>query len=93
MSLQIGQWIEQNLSEPYVLCGHSLGGKVAMAHACSKPNHLQGLVVVDIAPRDYPPEHHLPTLDALLGLELSRLERFQWWQPGLRTRLQRPEYL
>ena len=45
-----------------------------MAHACSTPDHLQGLVVVDIAPRDYPPEHHLPTLDALLGLELSGLE-------------------
>ncbi|MDG1356052.1 MAG: alpha/beta fold hydrolase [Opitutales bacterium] len=74
MSVQIGKWIEQNLSESYVLCGHSLGGKVAMAHACSNPDHLQGLVVVDIAPRDYPPEHHLPTLDALLGLELSGLE-------------------
>ena len=32
------------------------------------------LVVVDIAPRDYPPEHHLPTLEAMLSLNLNNLE-------------------
>ena len=32
------------------------------------------MVVVDIAPRDYPPEHHLPTLEAMLSLDLNKLE-------------------
>jgi len=73
MAAQVGQWLVQNTSGKYTLCGHSLGGKVAMLHACNHPQDLQGLVVVDIAPRDYPPEHHLPTLDALLGLDLSSL--------------------
>ena len=45
-----------------------------MAHACNHPNSILGLVVVDIAPRDYPPEHHLPTLDALLSLDLDSLQ-------------------
>ena len=73
MAAQVGDWIAQNISEKYILCGHSLGGKVAMLHACSRSTNLMGLVVVDIAPRDYPPEHHLSTLDALLGLDLSSL--------------------
>ena len=45
-----------------------------MAHACNESSRLLGLVVVDIAPRDYPPEHHLPTLNALLDLDLSKIQ-------------------
>ncbi|MEL0005302.1 MAG: alpha/beta fold hydrolase [Opitutales bacterium] len=74
MNDQVTQWIDHHLKEEYVLCGHSLGGKVAMAHACAQPKHMKGLVVVDIAPRDYPPEHHLPTLEAMLSLDLNNLE-------------------
>ena len=74
MNDQVTQWINHHLKEEYVLCGHSLGGKVAMAHACAQSKHMKGLVVVDIAPRDYPPEHHLPTLEAMLSLDLNNLE-------------------
>ena len=74
MNVQVTRWINENLNEKYVLCGHSLGGKVAMAHACTQPALLKGLVVVDIAPRDYPSEHHLPTLDAMLSLDLKNLK-------------------
>lgn len=73
MCKQIGEWLDREISGKYTLCGHSLGGKVAMLHACTQPQNLEALVVVDIAPRDYPPEHHLPTLDALLGIDLSLL--------------------
>ena len=73
MAGQVGDWITQNIPGNYILCGHSLGGKVAMLHACTHPKNVLGLVVVDIAPRDYPPEHHLPTLDALLSLDLSSM--------------------
>ena len=66
-------WLdEMNLGVVH-LCGHSLGGKVAMRFASDYPDQIDKLVVVDIAPRDYPPEHHMPTLDALLGLDLAKL--------------------
>jgi len=74
MNDQVTEWIDHHLKQEYVLCGHSLGGKVAMAHACAQPELLNALVVVDIAPRDYPTEHHLPTLEAMLSLDLNNLE-------------------
>ena len=58
----------------FSICGHSLGGKVAMRLACDFPKAVDQLIVVDIAPRTYPAEHHLPTLTALLDLELSKIE-------------------
>jgi esterase len=74
MQSQVSEWIESHISGNYVLCGHSLGGKIAMGYACSHPNNLRGIVVGDIAPRDYPSEHHIPTLDALLSLDLQRID-------------------
>jgi len=49
------------------LLGHSMGGKVAMQFAVYFPNLVTSLVIVDIAPRAYVPEHR-PLLDALLRL-------------------------
>jgi pimeloyl-ACP methyl ester carboxylesterase len=42
------------LGEPVTLVGHSMGGKVAMLLALRRPELLRALVVVDIAPTDYP---------------------------------------
>lgn len=74
MSQRVGEWICSNVEGDYILCGHSLGGKVAMGNACQEPQRMKGLVVVDIAPRDYPPEHHLPILNALLNLDFTSLK-------------------
>ncbi len=50
------------------LVGHSMGGKVAMQFAADFPARLARLVVVDMAPRRYPPA--LDTLfDAVAGLD------------------------
>jgi pimeloyl-ACP methyl ester carboxylesterase len=42
------------LGEPVTLVGHSMGGKVAMQLALRRPELLRALVVVDIAPAEYP---------------------------------------
>jgi pimeloyl-ACP methyl ester carboxylesterase len=42
------------LGEPVTLVGHSMGGKVAMQVALRHPELLRALVVVDVAPSDYP---------------------------------------
>src|SRR5919107_277893 len=42
------------LGEPVTLVGHSMGGKVAMQLALRHPELLRALVVVDVAPSDYP---------------------------------------
>lgn len=44
----------ENLGEPVTLVGHSMGGKVAMQLALRHPELLRALVVVDIAPVEYP---------------------------------------
>lgn len=58
------------------LLGHSLGGKIAMLLAGRGSSSTSGLVrrliVIDIAPKAYPP-HHRPIIDALRGLPLDSL--------------------
>ncbi len=44
----------ERLGEPVTLVGHSMGGKVAMQLALRRPELLRALVVVDVAPADYP---------------------------------------
>jgi pimeloyl-ACP methyl ester carboxylesterase len=44
----------ERLGEPVTLVGHSMGGKVAMQLALRRPELLRALVVVDVAPVEYP---------------------------------------
>tara|TARA_B100000242_G_scaffold234790_1_gene174667 strand:- start:357 stop:1139 length:783 start_codon:yes stop_codon:yes gene_type:complete len=73
MAMDLLHWLDHQKLGSVNLCGHSLGGKVAMRFACDHPKRIQKLVIADIAPRDYPPEHHVPTLEALLSLDLDSL--------------------
>ena len=52
------------------IMGHSMGGKVAMNYALKYPPRLTKLIVVDIAPKAYPP-HHDEIIDALQSVDLS----------------------
>jgi len=63
---------KQGIENPIIL-GHSMGGKVAMQYAVQNPNALKKLVVVDIAPRQYP-VHHGQILEGLNSLDLSTLK-------------------
>jgi esterase len=64
----------QGVAEPFVLIGHSMGGKVAMRLASERPDRVRGLVVVDISPRAIQPVH-LFVLRACQGLDLAAASR------------------
>ncbi len=49
----------------FVLLGHSMGGKTAMAFAQRWPELVKHLVVIDIGPREYPIGEHAAILEAL----------------------------
>ena len=59
-----------------------MGGKTAMQLALDFPQRVKKLVVVDIAPRAYPPSHDR-ILDALLALNLSGLASRQQIEDAL----------
>jgi pimeloyl-ACP methyl ester carboxylesterase len=61
----------QGLPRAHVL-GHSLGGKVAMTFALTHPERMGRLVVADIAPRAYGP-NHTAIFNALGRLDLATL--------------------
>ncbi len=64
----------QHLSLPRIdLCGHSMGGKVAMYLALHHAERIRKLVIVDIAPVNYPLWHQA-LLQALLALPVERMK-------------------
>jgi pimeloyl-ACP methyl ester carboxylesterase len=59
------------------LLGHSMGAKTAMEFALRHPARVERLILVDMAPRQYPP-HHLDILEALEAVHLPEYtERLQ----------------
>ena len=67
--------------------GHSMGGKVAMELATKHPGRVTRMIVVDIAPKVYPP-HHQHILDAMHSLDFdslsSRTEADRMLEPSLK---------
>jgi len=67
-------WLDAQGLREVTLLGHSMGGKVAMLLACRHPERVAGLVVVDMAPKDY---HWAPSrkgkFAAMNALELTGL--------------------
>ena len=66
MATDVLELIDDSFDRPPVLCGHSLGGKVAMVAACLRPAALCSLIVVDVAPFDYSSSAGGPSNLALL---------------------------
>ncbi|GGX69735.1 alpha/beta fold hydrolase [Saccharospirillum salsuginis] len=66
------EWLRDKGIERYHLMGHSMGGKVAMQMALGDLGAgIDRLIVVDIAPRAYPP-HHQDIFGALNRIDLSQ---------------------
>jgi len=55
-----------------VILGHSMGGKTAMTFVAEQPERCNKLIVIDIAPKYYPP-HHQPIVEALQALDLGSI--------------------
>lgn len=62
----------EKLASIYLL-GHSMGGKTAMRFATSYPDAVDKLIVVDIAPKFYPP-HHSQIFEGFHSVQLESLK-------------------
>lgn len=72
MADDIREFIQtEELVNPIVM-GHSMGGKAAMNFALQNPEMLSRLIVVDIAPKAYPP-HHDEIITGLKAIDLMNL--------------------
>lgn len=58
------------------ILGHSLGGKAVMQFAINYPDRVEKLIVVDIAPKAYPP-HHQGIIKALQSVDFTKVENRQ----------------
>jgi pimeloyl-ACP methyl ester carboxylesterase len=67
-------WLDAQQLTRVTLLGHSMGGKVAMLLACRHPERVAGLIVVDIAPKDYRWPAHREEFAAMNELDLASLE-------------------
>jgi len=70
MAADLKEFVTAQRLRQISLLGHSMGGKTAMTFALNYPDLAEKLIVVDIAPRAYPP-YHAEILKALLSLDLS----------------------
>ncbi|HLF65204.1 MAG TPA: alpha/beta fold hydrolase, partial [Saprospiraceae bacterium] len=68
----IVEFIHDQQIDPATLLGHSLGGKIAMQTALTRPELVDRLIVIDIAPRAYPSGHDA-IIEALLRIDLSEM--------------------
>jgi pimeloyl-ACP methyl ester carboxylesterase len=64
------EWLSARTIARPILLGHSMGGMVAMSFALEYPDRVAALIVIDIAPRNYPPHHESEF--AALSLDVSR---------------------
>ncbi|MEL4308970.1 alpha/beta fold hydrolase [Joostella sp. CR20] len=65
-------YIDLHDLESVNIIGHSMGGKVAMLLAVSKPEVVTRLLVADIAPKYYPP-HHQTIINGLKALDFNKI--------------------
>lgn len=67
MAADVQAFVDDNGLTGTTLLGHSMGGKTAMQAAFAHPDTVERLIVVDMAPKAYPPRHEglLAALDRI----------------------------
>lgn len=73
LAQDINNYCQQHQLTDIYLIGHSMGGKVAMRVAADYPKLVRKLIIVDIAPKNYPP-HHSDIFKGLSAINLQKLE-------------------
>lgn len=73
MSADLLALIEKENLKNVNLLGHSMGGKTVMRFACDFPGLVSKLIVVDIAPKEYPP-HHQKIFEAFHAVKLDLIQ-------------------
>ncbi len=73
MAADLKEFVIDHSIEKFDLIGHSLGGKTAMLFATQHPELVDKLIVVDIAPKQYP-VHHDTIIQGLKSINLSLLK-------------------
>ena len=73
MAEDLRAWLEAQQLTRVTLMGHSLGGKIAMLFACEHPAHVERLIIVDIAPKDYFWPARRGEFDAMQAIAVERL--------------------
>lgn len=68
------EWMDAQGLARTVLLGHSMGGKLAMRLACDRPERVERLIVVDIAPKEYPGMAQRTEVTAMNELRLDDLK-------------------
>lgn len=64
-------YVQAHEIEQFDLIGHSMGGKTAMFFAIQYPELLHKIIIVDIAPKAYPPHHHF-IFDTIKKIDLNK---------------------
>lgn len=72
MANDLINYLETKKLSPVNLLGHSMGGKTAMLVACSRPDLIDKLIVVDIAPKFYAP-HHQSIISGLYAVKEANI--------------------
>lgn len=70
MIFDIEEFIRDHNLQKVILLGHSMGGLVTMGLALQNKTQIEKLIVVDIAPKIYPPHHHKEFL--VLNTDVSK---------------------
>ncbi|MBS1549975.1 MAG: alpha/beta fold hydrolase [Bacteroidetes bacterium] len=76
MAEDILNYMKFHQLEKVNLLGHSLGGKTVMSFAILYPEKVDKLIVVDMAPKAYPP-HHQGIIKALQSVDFSVVQSRQ----------------
>jgi esterase len=86
MAEDLNEFMTARGIETAVVLGHSMGGKTAMQFALQFPGRVEKLIVSDMAPRAYAPEHD-KIFAALLALDLKSFSTRQEIEDALASEI------